>query len=73
MRKTVTSLSAKLAHAGPSRRATMINGAEIPFRRRYHQRATGSLIFDRQRDEHVREARQDSAMRIWMKGHFVRT
>lgn len=51
----------------------MVNGAEIPFRRSRFSRATGSLIFDRQHDEHLREARQASdEMRIWQKGHFVR-
>lgn len=54
----------------------MLNGAEIPFRRNRpdHARrdATGSLVFDRARDEHVAEAREDSTMRIWSQGHFVR-
>lgn len=53
----------------------MLNGAEIPFRRSRYARATGSLIFDRQRDERLREAntlRADEAgMRVWHMGHFV--
>lgn len=45
-------------------------GAQIPFRRSRFARATGSLIFDRQRDEHVREAARAHDMRIWSNGHF---
>lgn len=45
-------------------------GAEIPFRRsRRDRQSTGSLIFDRQREEHVRE---QEAMRVWSNGHFRR-
>lgn len=52
----------------------MLNGAEIPFRRSRQRRTTGSLILDRQHDEHVREARRtEEEMRIWSKGHFIRT
>ncbi len=48
-------------------------GAEIPFRRSRFARATGSLIFDRQREEHVREAEKTrDDVRIWPGGHFVR-
>ncbi|MEJ2409915.1 MAG: hypothetical protein P8Y58_09115 [Novosphingobium sp.] len=53
----------------------MNTGAEIPFRRsRRSHDATGSLIFDRERERHVREREesQDNAMRIWMNGHFRR-
>ncbi|EIZ80825.1 hypothetical protein WSK_0507 [Novosphingobium sp. Rr 2-17] len=52
----------------------MLNGAEIPFRRSRHARATGSLIFDRQHEERLRETRDggpSEPMRIWEKGHFV--
>jgi hypothetical protein len=48
-------------------------GAEIPFRRARFARATGSLIFDRQRDEHLRESARDEEMRVWSNGRFVRT
>jgi hypothetical protein len=51
----------------------MNTGAEIPFRRsRRGQDATGSLIFDRERDRHVREQEESQArdMRVWMNGHF---
>lgn len=45
-------------------------GAEIPFRRSGRGRqATGSLIFDRRREEHLRE---QEGMRIWSNGHFRR-
>lgn len=51
----------------------MTNGAEIPFRRSRRGRdATGSLIFDRERDALVR-GRADAGivgMRIWENGHF---
>jgi hypothetical protein len=47
-------------------------GAEIPFRRSRFARATGSLIFDRQREEHVREVRREGEpMRVWSGGRFV--
>lgn len=51
----------------------MTIGAEIPFRRSRFARATGSLIFDRQRDDRLREARQNTEpMRVWSgKGRFV--
>lgn len=48
-------------------------GAEIPFRRsRRDRQATGSLILDRQRDEHVREQVEsdEEQMRVWSNGHF---
>lgn len=49
-------------------------GAEIPFRRRRFARGTGSLIFDRQRDEGLRESeRQEQDMRVWSNGHFVKS
>ncbi|WP_404482233.1 hypothetical protein [Novosphingobium sp. BL-52-GroH] len=48
-------------------------GAEIPFRRSRFARATGSLIFDRQREEHVRESEKNADMRVWSNGHFVRS
>lgn len=48
-------------------------GAEIPFRRSRRERdATGSLIFDRERDEYQREhgdSKKDD-MRVWTNGHF---
>ncbi|WP_200922011.1 hypothetical protein [Novosphingobium sp. Leaf2] len=47
-------------------------GAEIPFRRSRFARATGSLIFDRQRSEYLRGANADrDAMRVWSHGRFV--
>jgi len=50
----------------------MTIGAEIPFRRSRFARETGSLIFDRQRDEHRREAdKREEPMRVWSKGRFV--
>lgn len=51
----------------------MTIGAEIPFRRSRFARATGSLIFDRQRDDRLRKARQnEEPMRVWSgKGRFV--
>ncbi|MEE4450675.1 hypothetical protein [Novosphingobium resinovorum] len=50
----------------------MTTGTDIPFRRSRFARGTGSLILDRQRDTHLREAReQDAPMRIWNKGRFV--
>lgn len=55
----------------------MTSGAEIPFRRsRFANKeglgGTGSLIFDRQRDMHQREAeKREEPMRVWSKGHFV--
>lgn len=50
---------------------TMNIGAEIPFRRnRRGQSATGSLIFDRQREAHVREHPEENGMRVWSNGHF---
>ena len=46
-------------------------GAEIPFRRsRRGKQATGSLIFDRERDQHVRGGAKDDEMRIWKNGRF---
>jgi hypothetical protein len=49
-------------------------GAEIPFRRSRFARLTGSLIFDRQRKEHVRENEEHAEeMRVWSKGHFVQS
>ncbi|SFG17977.1 hypothetical protein SAMN05518801_10981 [Novosphingobium sp. CF614] len=48
-------------------------GAEIPFRRTQRGRnATGSLIFDRQREDRLREGRvsDDEEMRIWSNGRF---
>jgi len=50
----------------------MTSGAEIPFRRSRFTRGTGSLLFDRQREMHQREAeKREEPMRIWSKGHFV--
>lgn len=57
----------------------MMTGAEIPFRRsRFAWRdgvaGTGSLIFDRQREDHRREAAQEEQpMQVWSKGRFVRS
>lgn len=51
----------------------MTIGAEIPFRRsRRRQDATGSLIFDRERDARMREQgeSQTGEMHVWMNGHF---
>lgn len=46
-------------------------GAEIPFRRRRRdKRATGSLIFDRERDERLRQGTDEEEMRIWQNGRF---
>lgn len=46
-------------------------GPTIPFRRSRFARMTGSLIFDRQRDEFLREREEDDgSMRIWSGGHF---
>lgn len=46
-------------------------GAEIPFRRsRRSREATGSLILDRRRTEHLRQEGQAPAMRVWSGGHF---
>ncbi|MCJ2188774.1 hypothetical protein [Novosphingobium beihaiensis] len=50
-------------------------GAEIPFRRsRRGHDATGSLIFDRERENRVREEKESegAAMRVWMNGHFCK-
>lgn len=50
----------------------MTIGAEIPFRRSRFARGTGSLILDRHREEHQREAdRREEPMRVWSKGRFV--
>lgn len=47
-------------------------GAEIPFRRSRFARSTGSLIFDRQRSEHLCGANTErDAMRVWSHGRFV--
>lgn len=57
----------------------MMTGAEIPFRRsRFAWRegvaGTGSLIFDRQREDHRRDAAQEEQpMQVWSKGRFVRS
>jgi hypothetical protein len=51
-------------------------GGEIPFRRSRHERdATGSLIFDRERKEVVREHRESDGdeMRVWSNGRFRKT
>lgn len=49
----------------------MKTGAEIPFRRSKFARETGSLILDRARDEHKREAEENpEEMRIWSNGRF---
>ncbi|HKT84529.1 MAG TPA: hypothetical protein VJQ77_00425 [Novosphingobium sp.] len=46
-------------------------GPTIPFRRNRFGQFTGSLIFDRQRDEIVRKhAEKGDAMKIWSGGHF---
>jgi hypothetical protein len=51
-------------------KATKI-GPSLPFRRNPFARLTGSLIFDRQRDEVVREQEAKGVpMRIWSGGHF---
>ena len=49
----------------------MTIGAEIPFRRsRRDRRATGSLIFDREREERLRRPEGEQDMRVWSNGHF---
>lgn len=50
-------------------KATKI-GPSLPFRRNPFARLTGSLIFDRQRDDFVREHEDSAPMRIWSGGHF---
>lgn len=48
-------------------------GGEIPFRRsRRDSEATGSLIFDRERKQAVRDHREskDDDMRVWSNGRF---
>lgn len=46
-------------------------GAEIPFRRsRRDKGATGSLIFDRERDQQLRRSVHEADMRIWENGRF---
>lgn len=48
-------------------------GAEIPFRRRPGSRqATGSLIFDRRREEYLRE-HHGAEMRVWSNGRFCKS
>lgn len=49
-------------------------GAEMPFRRSRFARRTGSLIFDRQKLEHVREHARELAgqMPVWRMGRFTR-
>ncbi|MFC3213906.1 MULTISPECIES: hypothetical protein [Novosphingobium] len=50
----------------------MTIGAEIPFRRSRFARGTGSLILDRQREEHQRQTdHRENPMRVWSKGRFV--
>lgn len=49
-------------------------GAQIPFRRsRRDRQATGSLIFDRQREAHLREHADSEEMRVWSNGHFSKS
>lgn len=46
-------------------------GPAMPFRRNPFGRFTGSLIFDRQRDDMVREHEEKGTpMRIWSGGRF---
>ncbi|WP_185928701.1 MULTISPECIES: hypothetical protein [Sphingomonadaceae] len=47
-------------------------GAEIPFRRSHFARRTGSLIFDRQREDRLRQSTEgeQAPMRIWSNGRF---
>lgn len=50
----------------------MTKGAEIPYRRSHFAQGTGSLIFDRQREDRQREARKaEEPMRVWTNGHFA--
>ncbi|WP_200844762.1 MULTISPECIES: hypothetical protein [unclassified Novosphingobium] len=47
-------------------------GAELPFRRSRFARATGSLILDLQREENLRESRNNKqTMRVWTRGRFL--
>lgn len=49
----------------------MTIGTEIPFRRsRRDRHATGSLIFDREREERLRRPESEQDMRIWSNGRF---
>jgi hypothetical protein len=47
-------------------------GAEIPFRRSRFARRTGSLIFDRQLDDRLRQSNEagEAPMLIWSNGRF---
>ncbi|CDO37063.1 MULTISPECIES: hypothetical protein [Novosphingobium] len=45
-------------------------GPEIPYRRKSDPRRTGSLIFDRERDDHVRDNEGGEEMKVWSGGHF---
>jgi hypothetical protein len=45
-------------------------GLTIPFRRSRFARMTGSLIFDRERIDFVREHEDGLPMRIWSGGRF---
>ncbi|WP_260927221.1 hypothetical protein [Novosphingobium sp. 9] len=47
-------------------------GAEIPFRRKHFARETGSLLLDRQRQDHVREAeREANKTPVWTGTRFL--
>ena len=47
-------------------------GAEIPFRRSRFARRTGSLIFDRQLEDRLRQSNEagEAPMLIWSNGRF---
>ncbi|MBT0666916.1 hypothetical protein HT136_00845 [Novosphingobium profundi] len=45
-------------------------GAELPFRRSSFSRKTGSLVFDRQRDDAAREDTETPDFRVWTQGRF---
>ena len=49
-------------------------GAEIPFRRNRVPHATGSLLFDRQRNDHVRDAQREADKTpVWTGTRFRTT
>lgn len=45
-------------------------GAEIPFRRSSFYRKTGSLVFDREREQNAHENGKEPDFRVWNQGHF---
>ncbi len=45
-------------------------GAELPFRRSSFSRKTGSLVFDRERENAARPTQSDPDFRIWAQGRF---